>query len=191
MCCLYPRNEIFSKLKNNYTEISSNLRQPVLLQLLHAVSFLILQTRPMHAQHQAKIQSCWLAPCSGVSWQMLLFAQIISYTACYTLRRVITVFTRVITHSYLQPVEYSWFPLTPISLRFILILSSRVKHNRPLWVAVQGPKRPTPYTYIHPPVYTWLKLCVQFSLPDACSIRTSSRPCVTFNNSLVVTVKVC
>jgi hypothetical protein len=23
------------------------------------------------------------------------------------------------------------------------------KHNRPLWVAVQGPNRPTPYTYIH------------------------------------------
>jgi hypothetical protein len=23
------------------------------------------------------------------------------------------------------------------------------KHNRPLWVAVQGPNKPTPYTYIH------------------------------------------
>jgi hypothetical protein len=28
-------------------------------------------------------------------------------------------------------------------------LNNEIKHNRPLWVAVQGLIRPTPYTYIN------------------------------------------
>jgi hypothetical protein len=35
---------------------------------------------------------------------------------------------------------------SPIMNKYSLI--SYKKHNRPLWVAVQGPNRPTPYTYI-------------------------------------------
>jgi hypothetical protein len=38
---------------------------------------------------------------------------------------------------------------TELFLQVVPIASSGVKHNRPLWVAVQGLIRPTPYTYIH------------------------------------------
>jgi hypothetical protein len=46
-------------------------------------------------------------------------------------------------------------------------VSKTKKHNRPLWVAVQGLIRPTPYTYIHPRPKLSTKYFSIFSFKEA------------------------